>query len=305
MKFETDYVRVAPDVRLFFRRMGADGPTILLLHGWPQTGHAWRHVLPTLAASGHVVVAPDLRGAGDSDKPTNGYDARTRMEDVRTLLGELGLADEPIFVVGHGDGGVSAAQAFAVEHPEEVAALAVLSAPPLGIRIAASDWLTSFHQVPDLPETLIYSHLELYLRHFFRAWSHDPNMMSEADFVVYVQALAAPGALRASLAPFRALPADHEHFRDRRRTRRPNLPNEGIACPLLLLRGDSDPRTEAVALEQTWKSMMQRDWEKKMQVQAIARGGFWLPEERPDPTAAALLAFFEEVRNERNESPGE
>lgn len=289
MDIETDYARVAPDLRLFFRRMGADGPTILLLHGWPQTGHAWRHVLPTLAASGHVVIAPDLRGAGDSDKPTNGYDARTRLEDVRTLLRELALADEPVFVVGHGDNGVSVAHALAVEHPEEVAALAVLNASPGGLP-ARDDWHAGFHQVPDLPETLLTPFIEPYLRHFFQALSHDPQMLSDADLAVYVRALSAPGALRASLAPFRAAPGDKDYFLRHLKTTR----------PVLLLQGESVPAGRRVWQNTFWKIAA-----ACLTRQIIPRGGFWLPEERPDPTAAALLAFFEEVRNERNESPGE
>ncbi len=81
---ESGFVRLPSGLRLRYRCAGEDGPTVLLLHGWPQTGYAWRRVLPTLAASGYVVVAPDGRGCGDSDKPTGGYEAETRMEDART-----------------------------------------------------------------------------------------------------------------------------------------------------------------------------------------------------------------------------
>ena len=72
---EMGFVRLADGLRLRYRLMPADGPTVLLLHGWPQTGHAWRRVMPTLAASGYLPLAPDLRGMGDSDKPIGGYDA--------------------------------------------------------------------------------------------------------------------------------------------------------------------------------------------------------------------------------------
>jgi len=265
---ESGFVRLASGLRLRYRCAGEDGPTVLLLHGWPETGHAWRRVLPTLAASGYVVVAPDLRGAGDSDKPTSGYEAQTRMEDVRELLSALGLAEEPVYVVGHGDAGAEAASAYAAVHPGEVTGLALLSAGP-GLLRPLPGWIGAFHQTPDLPELLIAPQMEAYLRHFFRAWSHDPDMLAEADLAVYVQALTKPGALRASLAPFRVpVPLPDAH-----------------AVPTLLLLGESDPCLDLSRLPER---------HAKLTVQMIPRGGHWLPEERPDPVAAALLTFFRE-----------
>ena len=131
---DTGFVRLPSGLRLRYRCAGDDGPTALLLHGWPETGHAWRRVLPTLAASGYVVVAPDLRGAGDSDKPIGGYEAASRMEDVRALAAALGLADAPLFVAGHGDDGAAAAAAYAAAYPAEVAGLALISAGPVCCR---------------------------------------------------------------------------------------------------------------------------------------------------------------------------
>ncbi len=261
------FVRLPSGLRLRYRCAGDEGPTVLLLHGWPQTGHAWRWVLPTLAASGYVVVAPDLRGCGDSDHPMGGYEAATRMEDARALIQALGLTDHPIFVVGHGESGAETASAFAAVHSNEVAALALLSAGP-DLPVQAG-WTNAFHQTPDLPELLIAPQIEAYLRHFFQAWSHDPDMLSETDLGVYVSALEKPGALRASLAPFRVpalLPLTH-------------------AVPALLLLGESDPRLDLSRLPAETS---------RLRVQTIPRGGYWLPEERPDPVAAALLTFFRE-----------
>ena len=266
---ESGFVRLSDGMRLRYRCAGDEGPTVVLLHGWPETGHAWRRVLPTLAASGYVVVAPDLRGSGDSDKPIGGYDAQTRMEDVRALVAALGLAEEPVFVVGHGDAGADAASAYAAAYPTETAGLALLSAAP-GLLPPVRDWAAEFHQTPDLPELLIAPHLDAYLRHFFRAWSHDPEMLPEADLAFYTNALRQPGALRASLASFRVPP--------------PPLPVPG-EVPTLLLLGESDPRLDLSRLP---------DETKRLRVQTIPRGGYWLPEERPDPVAAALLTFFRE-----------
>jgi len=279
---EMAFVRITvggESLRLRYRRAGSEGPTILLLHGWPQTGHAWRLVMPTLAESGYTVVAPDLRGSGDSDKPSGGYDAQTRMEDARALLRVLDLRDAPLYVVGHGDDGASVAQACAQNYPDEVAALALLSAPS---GETAPHWMQGFHQTPDLPELLIGPQIEPYLRHVFQAWSHDPQMLSESDLAVYVRALSTPGALRASLAPFRAetaLPSSH-----------------ASPVPTLRLRGESDPRQidSPPAPDNGGAEKSSR----QSCVQIIPRGGFWLPEERPDPVAAALLTFFGQHRTE-------
>ncbi len=260
------FIRLPSGLRLRYRCAGDEGPTALLLHGWPQTGYAWRWVLPTLAASGYVVVAPDGRGCGDSDKPIGGYEAATRMEDARALLEALSLREGPVFVVGHGEAGAETASAFAAVHPGEVAALALLSAGP-GFLPAQAGWMGEFHQTPDLPELLIAPQIEAYLRHFFRAWAHDPDMLSEADLGVYVQALEKPGALRASLAPFRV----------------PSLALPAHSVPTLLLLGESDPRLDLSRLPVDRAGL---------RVQTIPRGGYWLPEERPDPVAAALLTFF-------------
>ena len=277
---ELGFIRLADGLRLRYRCMEADGPTVLLLHGWPQSGHAWRRVVPSLAASDYFPLVPDLRGCGDSDKPTGGYDAQTRMEDMRALVAALGVGDQPIFLVGHGDEGAEVANAYAVTHPEEVAGLVVVSAVPGGPARASGphmDWHGEFHHTPDLPELLLEGHVEAYLRHFFRAWSHDPDMLHESDLAVYVRALAAPGALRASLAPFRV----------------PNTAPLGINShiPLLLLMGESDPRLDQEALD----AVLARHGGAAA-VQTIPRGGYWLPEERPDPVAASLLTFFGSVQ---------
>ncbi len=266
---DSGFVRLPDGLRLRYRCMGDEGPTVLLLHGWPETGHAWRRVLPTLAASGYVAVAPDLRGCGDSDKPTGGYDPQTRMEDVRGLIAALGLNDDPIFVAGQGDFAADITAQYAQAYPQEVAGIAFMSAAP-GLLPGLSGWAREFHRTPDLPELMIGPNLESYLRHFFETWAHDPQMLSEADLALYVSALASPGALRASLAPFRVPPA----------------PNASLPpVPTLVLLGESDPRCDPDKMPAETETVR---W------QSIPRGGYWLPEERPDPVAAALLTFFRE-----------
>ena len=102
--------------------VGGTGPTVVLLHGWPQTGRAWRRVLPALARD-HTVVVPDLRGTGASERPDTGYAKTDQADDMRGVLTELGLPG-PAAVVGH-DIGAMVVFAWAAAHPDDVAALAL------------------------------------------------------------------------------------------------------------------------------------------------------------------------------------
>jgi pimeloyl-ACP methyl ester carboxylesterase len=93
------------------------GPTLVLLHGWPQTWWEWRHVIPPLAQH-YTVIAPDLRGLGDSSRPIDGYDKKTIANDIWRLVAEQ-LGHGAFFVVGHDWGGPTA-YALAAAHPEAV-----------------------------------------------------------------------------------------------------------------------------------------------------------------------------------------
>ena len=75
--------------------IGGHGPAIVLLHGWPETGYAWRRVAPQLVTAGFTVVVPDLRGFGNSARPAGGYDRQTMADDIHRLIeGNLKLGDE-------------------------------------------------------------------------------------------------------------------------------------------------------------------------------------------------------------------
>ena len=83
---------------------------LVLLHGWPETWYEWHNVMPALAKN-YTVIAPDLRGLGDSSKPLTGYDGKTVAEDIHQLVTKLGF--KTIFLVGH-DFGAQVAYPYAV-----------------------------------------------------------------------------------------------------------------------------------------------------------------------------------------------
>ena len=151
---------------------GGEGPALLLLHGYPQTGQMWRKMTPALIGQ-FSVVCPDLRGYGDSEKPRDGFDKRTMAKDMAELMRELG--HETYAVVGH-DRGARVAHRLALDHGDAVTRLAVLDIVPThtvfrdtGKELAAAYWHWFFFQVPDLPEIMIANSAEPFLRMMFRA----------------------------------------------------------------------------------------------------------------------------------------
>ena len=126
--------------------IGGHGDPLVLLHGWPQTWYEWRHIMPSLAKN-YTVIAPDLRGLGDSSKPVTGYDGRTTAEDIYQLVSQLGF--NKIFLVGH-DFGVQVAYSYAVAHPNDVSHLVILDVPIPGIgpgKNITGLWWAQFHMV--------------------------------------------------------------------------------------------------------------------------------------------------------------
>src|SRR4029079_2826751 len=102
--------------------IGGHGDPVVLLHGWPETWYAWHNVMPALAKN-YTVIAPDLRGLGDSSKPSSGYDAKTTAEDIYQLVSQLGF--NKIYLVGH-DLGALPAYAYAAVHPNNVSKLVLM-----------------------------------------------------------------------------------------------------------------------------------------------------------------------------------
>ncbi len=268
------------DVRLHYVTAGAGDP-VVLLHGWPQTWYQWRHIIPALAQQ-YTVIAPDMRGLGDSSKPASGYDKRTVADDIYQLVRRLGW--QRIFLVGH-DWGGPVAYAYACAHPEAVRRLVILDVmiPGAGLeRIPQASprgglWHLSFHGVRDLPEALISGRERLYLSWFYRT-AYNPTAISEADIDEYVRCYAAPGGLRAGFEYYRALWQDVEHNKEHAKSK--------LTMPVLALGGEYGFGAR------TLRSMQELATHVRGGV--IARCGHWIAEEQPAELIAQLLAFFGE-----------
>ena len=267
------------DVRLHYVTAG-DGDPVVLLHGWPQTWYEWRRIMPILAAK-YRVIAPDMRGLGDSSKPQSGYDKKTIAEDIYQLVRHLGF--EKILLVGH-DWGGPVAYAYAAAHRQEVRKLVILDVAipggglETGIRFRRGGiWHIQFHGVRDLPEALITGRERTYLSYFYRT-AYNPTAISEQAIDEYVRCYSAPGALRAGFEYYRAIWDDAEHNQENAKVK--------LAMPVLALGGVNGFGAAALRSMQSLADNVRGG--------VIERCGHWIPEERPDYLGAQLLEFFAE-----------
>ncbi|AXC12076.1 putative hydrolase [Acidisarcina polymorpha] len=269
-------------IRIYYRIAGSGEP-VVLLHGFPETSRAWRKVMPALAAH-YTVLAPDLRGFGDSDRPDTGYDKRTVAEDVYQLVRQLGLG--PINLVSH-DVGMMVGYAYASVYPAEVRRLVLIEAalPGLGLeKLYDADKYPRMYHLPlfeapnGLAEALITGREKMFVRHFMRQQAYNTAALEDDVLDGYADRLAAPGALRAGIAYFRAHRMDAEHNREYASTK--------LSMPVLTVGGTASFGAD---LEGEIRPLA-----KNMRAVMIEGCGHYVPEEQPGRLTDELLRFFRE-----------
>lgn len=270
------------DVRLHYVTAG-EGFPIVLLHGWPQTWYEWRHVIPGLAKK-FQVIAPDLRGLGDSSRPLAGYDKKTIGDDIwRLVHNHLGI--RKFLLVGHDWGGPTA-YAIAHAHPNAVRRLAILDVTIPGdgsanISQGGRRWHHAFQQTLDLPEALVTGREDIYFGWFYRNYGHRPDVIPPADVAEYLRTYREPGALRAGFAYYRNIPRDIAD-------NAAGAKDFKLPMPVLALGGAN-----------SWGRGMEVV-ESLRRLATDVRGGIlencghWMPEEQPEALLEQLLAFFGE-----------
>lgn len=261
-----------------------EGPPVILLHGFPETGYAWRFQIPVLAERYRVIV-PDLRGYGETEKPSTGYDKRNMALDIRELMRELDVPK--IVLVGH-DRGARVATRFAKDFPDLLDRLVVMDNVPTRIvaremdaKIAKAYWFFMFHLVPDLPEALIAGREHIWLRHFFSDWCYDPQAITGEAFDTYVRAYQAPGAVRGAMSDYRANASDTAQDQEDADTK--------ISVPTMSLWGANFPAVaELFDMPKVWAEMADH-----LEAHAISHCGHLPHEEQPDEVNRLLLKFLE------------
>lgn len=252
------------------------GPAVILLHGFGETSHMWRPLIARLAGN-HTAIAPDLRGAGASAKPADGYDKKTLAEDVHALAQSLGK--RKVIVVGH-DIGLMVAYAYAAQHPAEVERIALMDAFLPGVGDWTKVWLLRdlwhFHFYGETPLKLVRGRERIYLDHFWNDFAADRrHSVSEADRRRYAAAFAQPGAIEAGFGYFKAFEQDAKDFQGFAATK--------LTMPMLVLSGEKAGGQFLIDQGR----MVDTD----VQGVIIKGSGHWLMEEAPDQTIPALVAF--------------
>lgn len=266
-------------VRIHYLKAGTGKTPLVLLHGFGDTSRMW---IPLFEEFGndYTVIAPDLRGLGDSSRPAAGYDKKTAAVDVHELVKSLGY--ERIDLVGH-DIGLMVAYAYAAQYPNEVSKLALLEAPIPGIgdaweKIYNDPRLWHFHFVDSqMSLDLMKGRERIFLTHFWDEMSANPKAFSEIDRQTYARAYGQEGAMRAAFEYFKAF--DRQDAEDNRKFSTQKLP-----MPILVITGD---KSMGDVLEAQAKLVADN-------VTAIQFNGtgHWLMEERPAETKAALMKFL-------------
>jgi haloacetate dehalogenase len=270
-------------------RMAGSGPPLLLLHGYPQTHVMWHRVAPSLAGR-FTVVCPDLRGYGDSGRPASDpehrtYSKRASASDMVEIMAALG--HQRFALAGHDRGG-RVAHRLALDHPERVARLAVLDIVPTRTIFRATDQAIAtgyFHwffliQPGGLPERLIGADPVFYLHWVLGRWGTGLEAFAPEALAEYERCFSDPAVIHASCEDYRAAAsidlADDEADLER-----------AIACPVLALWGRRGLMERHFDVLATWR--------ERSAGEVVGRAldcGHFLPEERPEATAGALLEFF-------------
>ncbi|UYY58061.1 alpha/beta fold hydrolase [Sphingomonas sp. S2-65] len=271
-------------VRIHFSTAGEQGsPVLLLIHGYPEMGIAWRKTVEPLLAAGFRLVMPDLRGAGGSARPPAGYDKLTLAGDLAGMLDQLGVTG-PVTVVGH-DIGAMVAYAFARRFPERTSRLAILDSVIPGTRMfdevsrdGTKVWHFHFHQAPDLPEALTQGREALYLERYYHDMAFDASAIDYEAFQSYVRNFSQPGGMRAGFELYRSFAKDVSD------NRRLQAEQGALRMPVLALAGAGGRYADRIG-------PMMEEVAADVSVGVIPGAGHWLAEENPQAVADALTAF--------------
>jgi epoxide hydrolase 4 len=252
------------------------GPPVVFLHGFPEFWYSWRHQLPRLATAGYRVIAPDLRGYHDSDKPAD-VDAYTLEELVADAIAVIESAGEPVTLVGHDWGGMIA-WFVAMQRPELLRKLVILNAPhPVcymrELRATIEQKLRASYQLflrlPAMPEFMLPLLLPAFMRRFGR--------FTEADVAVYRESWKRPGAIRAMANYYRALQHSMSTLGRSVRT---------ISVPTLIIWGENDPAFSIRTLDHT------HDWVPHLRVEVVRGAGHFVQTDAAERVTALLLDFL-------------
>ena len=272
-------------VRLHYVTQG-EGDLMILLHGFPEFWYSWRHQIPEFAQD-HKVVAIDLRGYNDSDKPSDptAYRMEVLLRDVVGVIQNLGY--DRCTLVGH-DWGGAIAWNFAYAYPELCDRLVVLNFPHpakfaaglLTPQQLLKSWYIFFFQLPFLPELLLQANDYQLIAGAFSGMAIDKTAFSADDLTLYKDAAAKRGALTAMLNYYRNV-------------LQPDLLNRQwdiLRIPTLLIWGEEDTALGKELTEGT------EQYVEDLTVRYIPNCSHWVQQEKPQLVNQYIREFLERVQ---------
>ena len=262
-------------------RYGGQGPAVVLLHGFGDTGDMWAPVATALCKD-HTIVVPDLRGMGLSSHPRGGYDKKTQAQDIAQVLDRLKI--ETAALVTH-DIGNMVGYAFAAQFPARVTCWVVIDAPLPGIGPWDDQlrnpkvWHFNFRG-PDV-ERLVKGRERIYLDRFWNELSANPKKIGEAVRRHYARLYARPHAMHCAFEQFAAFAQDA-------------IDNKALAA-----KGKLTMPILALGADHSYKTLMadiMRFVGSNVTGGVITDSGHWVMEEQPRQTTAAIVDFITKSR---------
>ena len=255
------------------------GKPVILMHGYAQTSHMWRPLMKELGKT-HLVIAPDLRGFGDTAKPEGGYDKKTMAQDVHALAQSLVVKKAGI--AGH-DIGLMVAYAYASQFPDEVDRIALLDAFIPGVGDTTNLFLLRdlwhFHFYGKTPLALVTGRERVYFEHFWNDFAADgKKSVSEADRQFYTRKYAQPGAMKAGMEVFRAFDQDAKDNQAFAKTK--------LTMPMLVLGGEKSGGEVLISQGKLVAT--------NVEGVLVMGSGHWLVDEAPGQVLPLLVAFFKQ-----------
>lgn len=263
-------------VRLHYLIAGKGDP-VVLLHGYAETSHMWLPLIAKLSAD-HTIIAPDLRGFGESDAPADGYTKAAMARDIHALV--VSLKYPKVKIVGH-DIGLMVAYAYAAQYPAETDRIALMDAFLPGVGDWTHVWLLRdlwhFHFYGKTPLALVTGRERIYLEHFWNDFAADPTKsVPEKDRVFYAKAYARPGHMAAGFEVFRAFEKDAADFSELAKTK--------LTMPMLVLSGEKAGGSFLIEQGRLVAS--------NVDGMIVKGSGHWLMEEAPDRVIPKLVTFL-------------
>lgn len=279
----------ANGIRFHYAEQG-EGPLVLLLHGFPERWFSWKHQIPALAARGYRVVAPDLRGYGESERPTTGYELTNLARDVAELIPALGA--DTATVIGHDWGGAVTWEAVA-RHPDVVTRAAVLNCPHPAVMFKvlkssrkqlAKSWYMFAFNLPWLPEYLISrDHGSLVAKTFLKA-AVDRTRFTPEAMEPFCQSVARPGAVAPMLQYYRTA---MRTMLSPREAARHQASYSVIERPTMLVWAEDD---FALGMELVAPHVR---YTRDLRIKRIPHCGHFLQQEQPDTVNAILCDWLD------------